>query len=157
MLNTLKRVLRDTWKVFSTRWSPSDLNVPAWVVNAVIYITALRSFSYGMELFILGNSLLTGPLSAFTAILGIQIWGLLMIIAVVVLIIGLVIRNTMLVTIGSLLCVAVWAAFFLIMGIGWADVGYGGRHVVAAFSTAATWGIFFYLQLRSLRINGVRT
>lgn len=155
MNERLKGVLADTKKVFSTRWSASELNVPAWVINSIIYITILRSLSYGLELFITYLSNPISPLMAFANILGIQTWGILMILGVVILLAGLMLRNSITITIGALLCAAVWTAFGLILGLGAIDIGTGWRFVIAALATAATWVLFFYIQLRTIRLNGV--
>lgn len=157
MMEALKRVLGDTRKVFSTRWSPSALHVPNWAINAVIYITLIRSLSYGLELFIIGDAVGVTQLAFYTSVLGIGFWGLLMLIGVVVLIIGLVLRKSIVVTIGILLCFAVWMAFGLTITYGAVMVGFGARHAIAALATAVTWGIFFKLQLSSIRRNGVES
>lgn len=157
MSNRIPRTFRDTKKVLSTRWSASELHVPAWVINAIIYITAFRSLSYGLELFILGSKASVNPLMGFTAIMGVNLWGLLMVVAIVVLLIGLWTKNSILVTIGTLLCGAIWVGFSLILCIGWATIGTGGRFAIAAMSTAATWAIFFVIQLISIRRNGVES
>lgn len=156
MTERLRGTLADTKKVLSTRWSASELHVPAWVINSVIYITILRSLSYGLELFLLVNNPVS-PLMAFAAIFGLQTWGVLMLIGVGVLVIGLLFRNSITVTVGALICGAVWLAFGLTLGIGATNIGDGWRFVVAALSTAATWIIFFYIQLRTIRLNGVET
>lgn len=157
MTNRIPRVFRDTKKVLSTRWSATHLFVPAWAVNAVIYITILRSLSYGLELFIAGNAASVSAQMAFVAILGIPTWGLLMVASVAVLLIGLWSRNTILVTVGTLLCSAIWVGFSLILCIGWAETGTGGRFAVAAISTALTWVVFFILQLKTIKRNGVES
>ena len=157
MRNNLTRVLGDTRKVISTRWDASGLHVPTWAINAVIYITLIRSFSYGLELFILGNAAAVTPLMAFTAILGTGLWGALILGSVIVLFIGLVLRNSITVTVGVLLCVAVWSAFGLTLTYGALLVGTGLRFAIAALATAATWAVFFSLQLKSLRRNGVES
>lgn len=157
MTNRIPRVFRDTKKVLSTKWSTRELFVPTWAVNAVIYITVLRSLSYGLELFIAGAASSVNPLLGFAAILGVSTWGLLMVIAVAVLLIGLWTKNSILVTIGTLLCSAVWVGFSVLLCIGWAETGTGGRFAVAAISTAATWAVFFTLQLKTLRRNGVES
>lgn len=155
MRNNLKRALGDTRKVISTRWTASGLHVPSWAINAVIYITLIRSFSYGVELFLLGNAAPATALSSYTAILGIHVWGILILIGVFVLLIGLLLRNTITITMGVLLCFAVWAAFGLTITYGALIVGSGLRFAIAALATAATWAVFFSLQLKAIRRNGV--
>lgn len=157
MRNNLKRVLGDTRKVISTRWAASDLHVPSWAINAVIYITLIRSFSYGVELFILGNSASVTPLGFYTAILGIDLWGALMVAGVIVVLVGLLLRKTIIVTVGVLLCTAVWVSFGITLTFGALIVGTGLRFAVAALATAATWGVFFGLQLKTIRRNGVES
>jgi hypothetical protein len=157
MRNNLTRALGSTRKVISTRWAASALHVPAWAINAVIYITLIRSFSYGVELFILGNAAGTTAVAAYTAILGIQVWGALILVGVFVLLLGLLLRNAILVTVGVLLCVAVWSAFGLTITYGALLEGTGLRFAIAALATAATWGVFFGLQLKALRRNGVES
>jgi hypothetical protein len=157
MRNNLKRVLGDTRKVISTRWSASNLHVPSWAINAVIYITLIRSFSYGVELFILGNSAAVSPLAVYTAILGIHIWGALILVGVLVLSTGLLLRNSIVVTVGVLLCVAVWASLGITLTFGALVVGTGLRFAIAALATAATWAVFFGLQLKTIRRNGVES
>jgi hypothetical protein len=157
MKQNLNRVLGDTKKVLSTRWSASELRVPAWVVNAIIYITVLRSLSYGLELFILGSAAAVNPISSFVAVLGISTWGFLIVLGVVVLLIGLILRNAIIVTFGALLCSAVWVGLSLVLCVGWIDYGSGGRFAIAALCTAATWAVFFFVQLKAIRINGVET
>lgn len=157
MTNRIPRAFRDTKKVFSTRWSAAELFVPAWVVNAIIYITVLRSLSYGLELFIAGAASAVNPLLGFAAILGIQTWGILMVVAVVILLIGLWSKNSIIVTIGTLLCGAVWAGFSILLCIGWYGTGTGGRFAIAALATAATWAVFFIIQLKTLTRNGVES
>lgn len=155
MRNNLKRVLGDTRKVISTRWAASGLSVPSWAINAVIYITLIRSFSYGVELFVLGNVAPSTALAAYTAILGIQTWGILILAGVLILFIGLLMRNVIAITFGVLLCVAVWSAFGLTLAYGALMVGTGLRFAIAALATAATWAVFFSLQLKMIRRNGV--
>lgn len=157
MTNHIPRFVRDTKKVLSTRWSAASLHAPAWAVNAIIYITVLRSLSYGLELFIMGSASAINPLIGFIALMGVSTWGLLMVISVVVLLIGLWSRSSIVVTVGSLLCGAVWAGFSGLLIIGWIDTGTGGRFAVAAISTAVTWAIFFILQLKTLTRNGVES
>jgi hypothetical protein len=157
MRNNLTRVLGDTRKVISTRWHASGLHVPTWAINAIIYITLIRSFSYGVELFILGNVASNTLLATYTAILGIHVWGALMIVGALVLLIGLLLRNAITVTVGVLLCVAVWTAFALTLTYGALMVGTGLRFGIAALATAATWAVFFSLQLKTLRRNGVES
>lgn len=157
MRSNLKRVFGDTRKVISTRWATRDLYVPTWAINAVIYITLIRSFSYGVELSVLGNAAPATALASYTAVLGIHIWGILILIGVFVLFIGLLLRNSITITIGVLLCFAVWASFGLTLGYGALIVGTGLRFAIAALATAATWGVFFGLQLKTLRRNGVES
>lgn len=156
MTNAVRRIAHDTRRVFSTKWSSKELHVPAWAISAIIYITAIRSFVYGMELLFLGNASGANTLLSYVAIMGIPTWGVLMVGSVLVLILGLILRNTMIITIGALLCSAVWSAFGLLLCVGWVNVGNGGRFAIAALATAATWSIFFHLQLKSIRTNGVR-
>lgn len=157
MRNNLKRVLGDTRKVISTRWAASDLHLPAWAINAVIYITLIRSFSYGVELFILGNSASVSPVAAYTAILGIHIWGILILVGVLAVIVGMLSRNAIAVTMGVLLCTAVWVSLGITLTFGALMVGTGLRFAIAALSTAATWAVFFALQLKTIRRNGVES
>lgn len=157
MKESLKGSLRDTKKVLSTRWSASDLHVPAWVINSIIYITIIRSLVYGLELFILGNAAAVTPFAAFATILGIATWGSLMTAAIIVLLIGLMLKNSIIVTFGSLFCAAVWIGFSSVLCLGWIDLGTGGRYAIASMSTAVTWAIFFFIQLRTLSKNGVET
>lgn len=157
MRNNLKRVLGDARKVISTRWVASGLHVPVWAINAVIYINLIRSFSYGLELLILGNTAAVTPFMASTAILGANIWGALILVGVFVLLIGLLLRNAITVTVGVLLCVAVWSALGLTLTYGALLVSSGIRFAVAALATAATWAVFFSLQLKTLRRNGVES
>ena len=157
MANRIPRTFRDTKKVLSTRWSASEIHVPSWAVNAIIYITVLRSLSYGLELFIAGSAASVNPLMAFAAILGVQTWGLLMVLSVLVLLIGIWSKNSITVTVGTLLCGAIWTGFSLILCIGWAGTGNGGRFAVAAIATAVTWSVFFILQLKTLKRNGVES
>ena len=157
MRNNLTRVLGDTRKVISTRWAAKELHVPTWAINAVIYITLIRSFSYGVELFILGSAASSTALASYTAILGIHVWGALILAGVLVLLIGLITRNAIAVTVGVLLCVAVWTAFALTLTYGALMVGTGLRFAIAALATAATWAVFFSLQLKTLRRNGVES
>lgn len=149
----MKRAVSDTRKVLAVRWDPKSLRVPAWVINAVIYITLARSFSYGIELLVLTSNPI-GPLMAFAAILGLQTWGVLMLIGCALLLIGIIFRSSILVTLGVLLSAGVWTAFSLTMGMGFIETGNGGRHVVAALATAATWVVFFLVQLKSIRKTG---
>lgn len=157
MSNNLKRVLGDTRKVISTRWAVSDLHLPVWAINAVIYITLIRSFSYGVELTILGNSAATTAVGAYTAILGIHIWGILILIGVFAVLAGMLLRNAIIVTLGVLLCTAVWASLGITLAFGALMVGTGLRFAIAALSTAATWAVFFALQLKTIRRNGVES
>lgn len=150
------RAVSDTRRVLETRWDPKNLRVPSWVINAVIYITLARSLSYGLELLLATSNPVT-PLMAYAAIMGIQTWGLLMLIAAVILFVGLIIRSSILVTLGVLLSMAIWVAFGLSMALGWLALGTGGRHVVAALATGATWVVFFLVQLKSIRNSGGRT
>lgn len=157
MRTKLTHVLGDARKVISTRWDPKGLHVPTWVINAIIYVTLIRSFSYGVELFILGNGVAITPLMFFTATLGTSTWGALILVGVLVLFIGLLLRNAITVTLGVLLCVAVWSALGMTIVLGALMVGTGFRFAVAALATAATWAVFFSLQLKSIRRNGVES
>jgi hypothetical protein len=158
MRKNLTRVLGDTRKVISTRWDARGLHVPTWAIHAIIYINLIRSFSYGLELFILGNAATITPFMASTvAILGTSFWGALILVGVVVLFVGLLFRNAITVTVGVLLCVAVWSALGLTITFGAILVGAGLRFAVAALATAATWAVFFSLQLKTLRRNGVES
>jgi hypothetical protein len=87
--------------------------------------------------------------------LGIHVWGALILLGVLILFIGLLMRNAIIITIGVLLCVAVWSSFALTLTYGALMIGTGLRFAVAALATAATWGVFFSLQLKTLRRNGV--
>lgn len=154
MRNRMKRVYSDTRKVVSSRWEPASLQFPSWAVSAVVYITLARSLAYGLELFILVNSPTT-PLMAFAAIMGLQTWGILMLVAVAITLIGMIARNSIVVTVGMLFSAAIWTAFGLSFVFGWASLGYGLKNAVAALATAATWVIFFAIQLKAISINGV--
>lgn len=157
MSPTIKKFLVDSKKVFSTKWSAANLHVPPWVLNAVIYITIIRSLAYGIELTIQGNAAVVSPLMAFVAIMGIQAWGILMLIGIAILIAGLIMRNTIIITIGALMCAAVWISFGLTLSIGFISLGTGGRHAVAALTTAATWAVFFVILLKTIKLNGVES
>lgn len=154
-MQRFKEVLQDTRDVFSTKWIVSELRVPAWAIHAFLYITLLRSLSYGIELiFIVTNNSIT-PLMAFAAIFGIQLWGFLMLAAALIFIIGVITKRTIILTIGTLLCAAVWTGFSLCLGFGWMGTGTGGRFFIAAAATAATWIVFFGTHLQTIRKNGV--
>lgn len=153
-MSKLKEVLLDTKEVFSTRWAPETLRVPSWVVSAMIWITWARTVSYGLELMLIDNLSLSGIL-LYADLFGVANWGLFLLVAAVVLAIGLLSRNAMVVTIGTLLSGSIWLGFSLVMGFGWANTGTGGRFFAAAFLTALTWAIFFFLQIKSFKKNGV--
>lgn len=153
-MSKIKEVLSDTKEVFSTRWTPGSLRVPSWVVSAMIWITWARTISYGLELMLINDTRLSGIL-LYADLVGVAYWGISLLIASVVLAIGLISRNAMVVTIGTLLSGAVWLGFSLTMGFGWANTGTGGRFFAAAFLTALTWAIFFFLQIKSFKKNGV--
>lgn len=157
MPEALKRVVLDTTKVLSTRWSSKDLRIPSWAILTVIYITTLRSLAYGLELFLTASENPVTPLMAFVNVLGIETWGILITIGVVVLLIGLLFRSSVTVTFGALFCFAVWTGFALSLGIGSFSIGDGWRFAIQAIATAATWGVFFFLQVKSLAKNGVNT
>lgn len=157
MRNQVSRVLSDTRKVLGTRWETRSLVVPPWVINAVIYITLARSVAYGIELFIVTSNPIS-PMMAFAAVgFGLQIWGLLMLIAVVITLFGILLKNSILVTVGVLFSAAIWTAFGASMTLGYINLGTGGRFAVAALATAATWVVFFLVQLKSIRTNGVNS
>lgn len=156
MRNQFSRVLSDTRKVLGTRWDTRSLVVPAWVINTIIYITLARSVAYGLELFLITSNPIS-PMMAFAAIFGLQVWGLLMLIAVVITLAGMLLKNSILVTVGVLLSAAIWTGFGVSLSIGFLNLGTGGRFVVAALATAATWVVFFSVQLKSIRINGVNS
>lgn len=150
MNNRLKSARMGTKRVLTSRWSPHDLKLPAWVVRAFIYITIIRSFSYGAELLLTANEPLSS-LMAFAGILGLQFWGIVMLIGVGLIVLGLLIRNSITVTLGALVNFAVWAGFGVVLTIGCFTLGTGGRFAVAALSTAATWLIFFIIQLKMIK------
>lgn len=154
-MQPFRKILEDTQDVFKTKWIASELVIAPWVINAIIYITVLRSFSYGLELLVLVTNNPISPLMAFAAIFGIQTWGVLMLISVFVLLIGVLTKRSLLVTIGTLFCTAVWTGFAICLGFGYWNVGDGGRFFVAAAATAATWFVFFLVQLKTIRKNGV--
>lgn len=154
MRNQFSRVLSDTRKVLGTRWETRSLAIPPWVINAVIYITLARSVAYGIELFVVTANPVT-PMMAFAAIFGLQVWGLLMLIAVVITLAGMLLKNSILVTVGVLLSAAIWTGFGLSLAFGFINLGTGGRFVVTALANAVTWTIFFFVQLKSIRVNGV--
>lgn len=155
LMQPLKKIFADTRAVFRTRWIASELIISPWVINAIIYITIFRSLSYGIELLFIVAANPISPLMAFAAIFGIQVWGILMIVSVLVLLIGVLTKRSLFVTIGTLLCSAVWTGFALCLGFGWMNIGSGGRFFIASAATAATWFVFFLVQLKSLRKNGV--
>lgn len=157
MRTNLKRVLGDTRKVITTRWAASELHVPSWAINAVIYITLIRSFSYGVELTILGNSATVSPVAAYTAILGMHVWGILILVGVLAVLAGMLTRNAIVVTMGVLLCSAVWVSLGITLTFGALLAGTGLRFALAALATAATWAVFFALQLKTIRRNGVES
>lgn len=156
MRNQISRVFSDTRKVLGTRWETKSLAVPSWVITAVIYITLARSVAYGVELFIVTSNPIT-PMMAFAAIFGLQVWGLLMLIAVLITLSGMLLKNSILVTVGTLLSAAIWTAFGLSLTLGFINLGTGGRFVVAALATAATWVVFFIIHLKAIRVNGVNS
>lgn len=154
MRNQFSRALSDTRKVLGTRWETRSLAIPPWVINAVIYITLARSVAYGIELFVVTSNPIS-PMMAFAAILGLQTWGLLMLITVLIVLSGMLLKNSILVTVGVLLSAAIWTGFGLSLTFGYINLGTGGRFVVAAVANAITWTIFFFVQLKSIRVNGV--
>jgi hypothetical protein len=125
------------------------------VINAIIYITIVRSVSYGIELLFIVTSNPISPLMAYAAIFGIQVWGVLMLFAVAVMLAGIITKRSLFVTIGTLLCSAVWTGFSACLGFGWWSTGDGGRFFIAAAATAAMWFVFFLVQLKTIRKNGV--
>lgn len=94
---------------------------------------------------------------AFVTILGTQTWGLYIIIALTIYVIGLITRNVLIVTIGNLLCAAVWLALSLVVFIGWGHAGTGGRFALAIFCTALVWTVMFFVQLRNIKRNGIES
>lgn len=156
MRNQFSRVYSDTRKVLGTRWEPRSLQVPSWVINTIIYVTLARSVAYGLEL-VLVTSNPVSPLMAFAAIFGLQVWGALMLTAVLITLSGMLMRNSILVTVGILFSAAVWTAFGLCMTLGFIHLGTGGRFAVAALATASTWVVFFIVHLKSITVNGVGT
>lgn len=147
-------VVNSTKKIVTTRWAVTGLKIPKWIYPLVIWVTAIRSLSYGLELLFTVTSNPISPMMSFAAVFGIQLWGLLMLIGVAFIILGLLFRISILITIGTLVSFAVWTAFSVILGIGYLDLNTGGRFVVAALATAITWGAFFIVQLNTLRLMG---
>lgn len=154
-MSPAKRFITTTKNTFKSRWSAHDLRIPAWVINAVIWITLARAFAYGMELFFYSAHNPISPLMAYADIFGIEMWGILMLIGVALLVLGIVTKLNILVTVGALFSAAVWIGFSLCIGIGWFNLGTGGRFFVNHFATASTWVLLFYLQLRHIKKNGL--
>ena len=154
-MERLKKVVSDTKDVFRTKWSASEIKVPVWAIQMFLWITAARSLSYGFELLLLVSSNPISPLMAFANIFGLQVWGFLMLFSLAVFLVGVLTKRSVIVTIGTLLCSATWTAFGLSLGFGYLALGEGVRFVVAALATALTWIVFFIVQLRSLKLNGV--
>lgn len=147
-------VVNSTKKIVTSRWAVTGLKIPTWIYPLVIWVTAIRSLSYGFELLFTVTNNPISPMMTFAAAFGIQLWGTLMLIGAVLIIIGLITRVSILITVGTLISVAVWLAFSGVLAIGFLDVHAGGRFVVAALATAVTWGAFFVVQLNTLRLMG---
>lgn len=147
--------LSGTKRIMGHRWSPTGIVIPPWVYNAVFIITLIRSLSYGVELILISNTPLSS-LMAFAAIMGLPQWGIIMLVGVGIICIGLIIRNSFVVTLGILISMAVWVAFGLILTRGMFIVGSGGRFAVAALATGATWVIFFVQQLKTIKLIGAK-
>lgn len=154
-MSKVKHLLETTKDLFNVRWRVSELRVPGWVINAVVWIMAIRGLSYGIELITLVNNPIS-PLLAFAAVsFSLEVWGILLLIGVVILVLGLVLKRSIFVTIGSLVCLSVWGAFALSLGIGFYVLGTGGRFFVSAALNAAMHGLLFHVQLRNISKNGV--
>lgn len=155
MSNNISRAVSGARRVVSIPWNPRALYMPPWAINAFIYITLMRSIAYGVELLVSVNNPV-GPLMAFAAIFGLQIWGIIMLVGATLVIIGMLTRSSILVTVGVLISFVVWLGFGSALGIGVYHLLTGGRHVVAALATAATWLVYFSIQLKSISASGVK-
>lgn len=154
MSKNISRVLADTRRVLSLRSDARSMAVPPWAINAIIYITLARSVAYGVELFALTSNPV-GPLMAFAAIFGLQTWGILMLVGAALILAGLLLKNSIIITIGALLSWVVWIAFGVSLTIGASALGTGARHAVAALASGSTWLVLFLVQLRTIRSRGV--
>lgn len=150
----LPEVVKDTKGLLTTRWSVGGLKIPNWIYPLVLWVTLIRSISYGVELLLLITNNPIGPMMAFAAVFGIQLWGILMLAGALILILGLIFRLSILVTLGSLISMAVWACFGLVLGFGFIELHTGLRFVVTAFATAVTWFAFFMVQLNTIKQSG---
>lgn len=137
------------------RWSNQNLIIPNWVIHIIVWINVIRSFSYGAELFFIVSNNQISPLMAFANVFGIQLWGILMLVSVAIFILGMCLRSTSLLCLGSLCCLAVWTLFAFVLCIGALNLGEGGRFAIAAGATALTWIVFFSLQLSTIRRQGL--
>lgn len=147
--------LSGTKRVVVHKWAARDVYIPPWVYNTLIAITLIRSLSYGVELILIANAPLSN-LMAFAAIMGLQQWGIIMLVGVGIVCLGMIIRNSFVIALGILINVAVWVAFGLILSLGWISLAAGGRFAVAALATGATWVIFFSQHLKTIKLIGAK-
>lgn len=141
--------------IFLSRWSNKELFIPNWAIHAVIWLVIVRTFSYGIELLLIVTNNPIGPLMAFANVFGIQLWGILMLGALLVFLLGMLTRSTLLLTLGALLCAAVWVSFACSLGVGAFALGTGWRFAIAAAATAGSWIVFFLTQLTTIKRRGL--
>lgn len=150
-----KLLLEKTKGLLHARWSPDSITpTPRWYFLFQMGIS-LGTVTYALTLIVQSTLSPLTPLLAFAAVLGIPAWGIIMLIALAVFILGMLIRRTLGVTIGSALCTIVWVIFAITLGIGWILVADGGRYFIPAALMALAWGSMFYLQLKDIAKNGV--
>lgn len=141
-------------KMLSLRSSIKSVPLTHNVLIAFLCINLTKSFAYGLDM-ILSSSNPASALMAFPDILGLAFWGMLILIAAFILLIGLLTKNVVLQVIGLLLCVAVWAAYASTLVLGYLVVSLGFRVLISALATGAVWVVFFVLYLKAIRSKGV--
>lgn len=152
MTSSLQNAVRG---IFLNRWSNKQIVIPNWAIHTTIWLVIVRSLSYGLELFFIVANNPIGPLMAFANVFGLQLWGILMVAALLIFLLGLITRNTLLLTVGALLCAAVWMSFTCVLGIGALNLGQGWRYAIAAGATAGSWAVFFLVQLTTITRQGL--
>lgn len=155
MSPTVNHILKKTKDAFRTKWTPLSIVPPAWAYFIYTLGISLGSFSYAVALIVQASQSPISPLMAFAAVVGIPTWGILMLVALGVFIIGMLSGRSIGVSLGAALCMVVWFAFAATLGFGWFVLGDGGRFFIPVMLTAFAWLGIFYLQLRDIARNGV--
>lgn len=153
-MQIIKKSLLNSKEVWKTRWSTSGIVVGPWVLQAILWVVLVRSTTYGLELIMLANNPVS-QVMAFAGVLGLPVWGWLILSGVVITVLGICTRNLLIVTLGTLMSFGVWIAFSGVVAVGAFTAAAGIRFAVNALCTAGVWLTIFILHLNAIKRVGV--